>query len=387
MGRGAPALVEPFLKTRRPLDLERMDAGELRLCRWVDGDQTIDDALITVRRQPSGEAVVDISLHGGPRIVQRVLMMLKRAGARIVDRMDLVRESWPAAGTVEQEMLQLLLTAKTRAVASWLIGMPGRLSTQIDRIIRDLHTGQLAPARSSLARLCDHAGRVPYLLDGVRVVLIGEPNAGKSMLANILAEREHAIVSDLPGTTRDWVEHPGAIEGAPFTFVDTAGLGQSRDPIEREAVRRARRQVASADIVLRVIDGSQPPAPADRQAVEDHREQRRRDHVRRKELFAWNKSDLPRRAEYLALMARVAKAGVAVSARTGAGLAELRRKLSQTVGLDNWPGEMPAPFTARQIKACRRALSALTRAEPDRPGAVRWLNRVIGPAFSPEDRP
>jgi len=136
-----------------------------------------------------------------------------------------------------------------------------------------------------------------------------------------------------------------------------------------------------------VIDGSQPPAPADRQAVEDHREQRRRDHVRRKELFAWNKSDLPRRAEYLALMARVAKAGVAVSARTGAGLAELRRKLSQTVGLDNWPGEMPAPFTARQIKACRRALSALTRAEPDRPGAVRWLNRVIGPAFSPEDRP
>ena len=120
VGSRAPALVASFVKAKHSIDLEQMDAGQVRLGRWVDGGQTIDDALITVRHSPAGEAVVDISLHGGPRIVQRALSMLKRAGARIVEPIELIDRSWLTANAVERELLPALLRAKTRAVASWL---------------------------------------------------------------------------------------------------------------------------------------------------------------------------------------------------------------------------------------------------------------------------
>ncbi len=404
VGRRAAALVEQFLKSKRPIDLERMHEREIRLCRWVDGGQTLDDALVTVRRTGEGESVVDISLHGGPRIVQRALLMLKRAGARIVEPVELLGQSWTTKSGIECELLEVLPRARTRAVASWLAEMADRLRAEIAGIVREIQSDNLDAARASLGRLCRNADRLCHLLDGVGVVLVGEPNVGKSTLANALAGRDHAIVSDFPGTTRDWVEHLGAVDGIPFIFVDTAGLRETTDPVEIEAIRRTRQQIAPADIVLRVMDVSLAPTPADRRTVAWQSGPGRRDHVsRRRErsgredaggeetrpnlLLVWNKSDLPGHPGHQELMGQAGEAGLVISARTEARLGELRGALLRVVGLENWRQEMVSPVTRRQVAACRQALSVLSAGRPDGASASGLLQELVGPGLWAEDRP
>jgi len=404
-GRRAAAVVTPFLRSKRPIELERMGAAELRLCRWADGDEVLDDALVTVRHRRGGETIVDISLHGGRRIVQRALLMLKRAGARIVEPIELLDRGGHPAGPVERELLPILLRAKTRAVASWLARLVDRLPREIARALQELQADHRDAARLSLATLCRNAGKVRYLLDGVRVVVTGGPNVGKSALVNALAGREHALVSEVPGTTRDWVDHPGAVHGVPVTFVDTAGIHATDDPLEREAIRRARQQIKPADVVLRVIDLSAPPSPADRRAVAAGPKRRRRHVARPREktrhheetaepepadpcrVFVWNKSDLPHHAGHTALMARAGEAGMRVSARTEAGLSDMRLALLQAIGLENWQEKLLSPVTERQVTACRQALSALAAGGSDPAGAIAGLRELLGRDFSAERGP
>ena len=371
-GRGSAAVVGPMLRTKRPLDLDRMDPGTLRLCRLVDGDQALDDVIVTARRDARQNLSVNLSLHGGPRIVQRLLLMLKRAGARIVEPAELLEAYSPARHRLEQEGLEALLKAKTRAVASWLARTVERLETDLDDILRDLRADRLNAARDTLARLCEQRINTRYLLAGVRVTLVGEPNTGKSTLANQLAGRDAAIVSRTAGTTRDWTEHPGAIDGVPFTFVDTAGLRETRDPIEQEAIRRARLQIEPADLVLRVIDGSVPPTPADLQAFE--KTAQAGPHSRH--LLIWNKSDLSLHAGHAPFIEPTAASGILVSAKTGEGLDRLRHRLSERVGLTHWQNSVGQPFSQRQSQACCQALSALTAEPPDRSKAAHRLQSV-----------
>jgi len=441
VGQAAPAIVAPFLRSRRGLDLQHLDRSELRLCRIVDGSETIDDALVSVWHDPGGgesadnmpgpglagggEYVVDLSLHGGPRVVQRVLLLLKRAGARIVEPSELRSAGWPTAHAVEGDVLAALPRAPTRAVGIWLARMIDLLPTTVERIISDITAGSIEAARSALADLVQRGDQSRYLLDGVRVVLTGGPNTGKSTLANALAERERSIVSDTPGTTRDWVEHPAAVAGVPFTFVDTAGLRETDDPVEREAVRRARDQTASADVILQVMDASAPPTAADQQAVAEYlaaasappsTQERKAMHTgaspvarstppgralshfspltshlgcgrRPRRVFILNKSDRPLNARQASILRQVGPAGLLVSARTGAGLEGLRRRLVQ--GLD-WFGHLealPAPFTPRQIEACRDALSAVEPPRPDGIRAIRTLRILTRNPLLTEDRP
>jgi len=371
-GRGSGAIVGPMLRTKRPLDLDRMDPGVLRLCRLVDGDQALDDVIVTACRDARQNLSVNLSLHGGPRIVQRLLLLLKRAGARIVEPAELLKAYSPARHRLEQEGLDALLEAKTRAVASWLVRTVERLGVNLDAVLRNLRVNRLDAARDTLLRLCEPRINTRYLLAGVRVALVGEPNTGKSTLANQLAGRDAAVVSRTAGTTRDWTEHPGAIDGVPFTFVDTAGIRKTRDPIEQEAIRRTRGQIEPADLVLRVIDGSVPPAPADLQAFKEAAQAG--PHPRH--LLVWNKRDLSLHAGHAPFVEPTAASGMLISAKTGEGLHDLRRRLTERVGLTGWQDSVGQPFTQRQIRACRQALSALTADQPDRGKAAHWLQSV-----------
>lgn len=373
-GRESAAVVAPLLRTRKPLDLDRMDSGTLRLCRLVDGEEALDDVIVTVRRDASNNLTIDMSTHGGPRIVQRLLLLLKRNGATIVEPTELMKAYPQTCHALREELVETLLKAKTRAVTSWLARSVDRLQEEVDTVLADLKADRIDEARAMLSQMCEQRINMRYLLEGVRVTLIGEPNTGKSTLANQLAGRDAAIVSHLPGTTRDWTEHAGAVDGVPFTFVDTAGIRETLDPIEQEAIRRSHQQIEPADLVVRVIDGSMPLAPADRQWL-DKADGAPSD---AQCLFVWNKSDLPLHVDHERFMERMESPGLQVSAKLGTGIDGLRGRLIERVGFTGWQDRVGQPFTDRQCHALKQALSALS-SKPESSDKPRfWLQSVTG---------
>ncbi|HOA74353.1 MAG TPA: 50S ribosome-binding GTPase [Phycisphaerae bacterium] len=374
VGRNAIGAVNPhLLKGQRPVDLAQWRADELRLCRLVDGSETIDDAVVCVRTNESGEQVIDLNLHGGARIVQRALLMLQREGVRIVEPAELLHTCWPTPTRLAAKALPLLLTARTRRTAVWLARLPDLLRERVATIIAAVRSGPPADAVAALDSLLADARRAQLLIHGVRAVLVGKPNSGKSTLANALAEREHAVVSDTPGTTRDWTEHPAAIEGVPFTIVDTAGIRHTDDPIEAEAIARARRQVLTAHVIIRVNDLTQPP---DKQDEDLFGTDGQAAGEQTPLVDVYNKVDLPVHPKQAAR--GEGKPSVRISARTGQGIDRLRSLLLDQIGLPcqaDWPA---APFTAEQIECCRQAKAALTGVSPDRPRAVDCLEKMRG---------
>jgi len=379
IGHRAAEILSAHLQADRLLDLNAMGPLQLRLCRVVDNKETIDDAVVAARRDPAGQLVVDLNLHGGRRVVQRVLVMLERVGAKVVEVRDLLTALHDHLTDYDREAAEALLEVHTRPVAAWLARTIACLPVEVQQMVTDIQAGRIEEVRSTLALRCAAGERYGRLLAGVRVVLVGQPNTGKSTLANRLGGHERAIVSDTPGTTRDWTEHPGAVAGVPFTFVDTAGLRPTPDSIEEEAVRRSRDQVASADVVLRVTDASQPPTEEDIQAVEDAELTHEAPH-----LIAWNKIDLGYHPLQAILRERGIDRSAAVSALTGQGVDALHRLLIRVLGLEGWE-QATVPFSKRQLAAYRSALAALSEPHPDPKTAARRLKSVISVTSPGED--
>jgi tRNA modification GTPase len=278
--------------------------------RIQDAGGKVDEVLVTYFQAPNsytGDDLVEISCHGGILVTRRVLDLLLANGARMADPgeftqraflngkmdltqaeavMDLIRAQTELAlrsandqlaghlGNELADIRELLLT--TLAHVEAYIDFPDE---QIDPDTGKTLLDRIIALENRIDRLLATADQGRVLRHGLRTVIYGPPNAGKSSLLNLLLGYDRAIVSDVPGTTRDTIEEVINIRGIPVRLIDTAGARESSDLLESEGVRRTRQQVEQADLVIQVVDGSK--APADFKISED-----------RSHLLVLNKCDL-----------------------------------------------------------------------------------------------
>ncbi|HDQ46260.1 MAG TPA: tRNA uridine-5-carboxymethylaminomethyl(34) synthesis GTPase MnmE [bacterium] len=357
---------------------------------WIREDgEPVDEVVVTRFQGPhsyTGEDVVEIGCHGGPYVSRRIVELLIRHGARparpgefterafLNGRMDLsqaeavadlIRARTEASRRAAVYQLEGKLSERIRQVRDALIRLCGLLEIELDFGEEDVEFAsreELCGEISASITLCDgllesyERGRA--CREGVRVAITGSPNVGKSSLLNVLIEKDRAIVTEHPGTTRDIIEEVLDIAGVLFIISDGAGLRESDDPAEREGVRRAESRIRSADIVLLVLDGSRTLLP------EEARRIRSVLTMNPNILPVLNKADLPRRiTEKDATDYFEGRDILSVSAKTGQGIPELVRRLGESALSGALPREGEVLLTrARHFHAVRTARERLAEA-------------------------
>lgn len=333
-----------------------------------DGD-VIDQGIALYFSAPAsftGEDVLELQGHGGPVVLDRLLQQVLRLGARAAragefseraflnDKIDLVQaeaiadliaaESEQAAAAA-MHSLQGEFSSNIQQLLDQLVNLRMHVEStldfpeeEIDFLGDDAIAGKLDAVIKQLDVIHRNSVTGRVLNEGLQVVISGKPNAGKSSLLNLLAGHDSAIVSDIPGTTRDVLRETIRIQGVPIHIIDTAGLRESTDEIEQEGVRRARVAVEQADIVLRVVDVSTEASELPQQA---------------NQIVVLNKMDLlPPQQKLECIHEDV----VAISARTGEGLKSLQQAILRKGGY-----QQPAEQNTGLYSARRRHLQALDK--------------------------
>ena len=332
----------------------------------------VDEVLVTFMKAPRSytrEDVIEIGCHGGAVPLQRVLGLCVEHGARLAEPgeftlraflngrldlsqaeavLDVIRARTDAALRSAMGQLQGRLSGRVRAVRQELMAVLAYVTATIDFTEQEIPPQDIGPGlarlRDRLLDLVGEAERGMIYRQGVRVAIIGRPNVGKSSLFNALLRANRAIVTPVPGTTRDTVEETLNLRGVPVVLVDTAGLSeQSEDPVERLGVERSRSALNQADLILWVIDGSQPVSDAEREL--------RGLLNGRAAVVVANKADLPRVADLGEMDC------VALSALTGEGLADLEAAMSSRIlGGGVCGADGPMVSNPRHQRALQRAL-------------------------------
>jgi tRNA modification GTPase len=365
-GPGAPNIARALIGA-----LPAPRRARLAAFRDANGD-TIDEGLALFFPAPhsyTGEAVVELHGHGGPVVMHALLTACLDAGARLAEPGEFTRRAFLEGrlDLAQAEAVADLIDAASRGAArSALRSLQGEFSAaieslagalvelralteamldfpeeEVDTLHRDDAAGRLERVRAALETVFARSRQGSLLRSGVHVVLAGRPNVGKSSLLNRLAGEDRAIVTPIAGTTRDALRESIEIDGVPLVIVDTAGLRESREEVERIGVERARAEIARADVVLFVVEAGAGLSNDERA------------------LLAAMPDGVPcvRVANKIDRLDAGSCAGadsVAVSAKTGTGLDALRRAILDAAG---WhPGE-ESVFLARE-----RHLRALTKA-------------------------
>jgi len=353
-----------------PSDLE---SHTQHLGQIIENGSVIDQAMLSVHRAPNsytGEDLIEISCHGGGLVTARVLESCLRAGARparpgeFTERaylngridltqaeavIDLIRAQTDLALRSATEQLRGRLGEEFRGLQQRLIEIIAHVEASMDfpeegispdetETVRD----RLISLQSDIDRLIATAESGRILREGLRVVIFGATNAGKSSLLNRMLGFDRAIVSEMHGTTRDSIEELINLRGIALRLFDTAGLRVPENLVEREGIGRTQRALETADLRLHIVDAN-APRPADFE-------------MEANEMLILNKSDLPVHDDWSETDA------IRISCKTGAGLKELADEIYRRIGGEKLAAESPVAINTRHREQLRRASQAMARA-------------------------
>jgi tRNA modification GTPase len=341
-----------------------------------DSGELIDQVMMSIHRRPesyTGDDLVEISCHGGTLVTAKVLEACLRAGARaarpgeFTERaflngkmdltqaeavIDLIRARSDLALRSATEQLEGKLGEKISNIRQALIDLLANIEASVDFSEEGISPNEgnqlrvpLDSIRAKIADLLATADQGRVLRDGVRVVIYGATNAGKSSLLNRLLGYERVIVSDTHGTTRDTIEETLNLRGVPVRFLDTAGFQTSTSEVEREGIARTERWLQKSDLRLHVVDRNAPPPPHFESGAANGNE-----------IVVLNKSDLPEHAEWKDTDA------LRISCVTGGGLSDLENEILSRIGTQNLRAENALAINMRHRDCLRRALDACDRA-------------------------
>lgn len=362
----------------------KADTHTLHYGKIISRGQAVDEVMVAVMRAPrtfTREDVVEITCHGGLLPGKLVLDTLLRAGARVAEPGEFTRRAFlnGRIDLAQAEAVVDVIHARTElALEAANQQLAGGLSRRIHAIQEDLLNAlahieahidfpeeDIAPdTRENLDRrlqaasclmdeLLATAGEGRVLRQGIRAVILGRPNAGKSSLLNSLLGQDRAIVSAVPGTTRDTIEETANIRGVPVVFIDTAGIRAAKDQVEEQGIRRTRDALRHAELILAVVDQSEPFAGV----AEEIRAE-----IPRKVpcITVLNKADLPSVA---AESGSLPMPQVQVSCVTGQGMEKLKDTIQNAVWSRQRPGAAAAHavINSRHQDALTRAASACQR--------------------------
>ena len=316
----------------------------------VDGEETIDEVLVMLMRGPhsyTGEDTVEINCHGGVYVVRRILETVIKYGARPADPGEFTKRAFlnGKMDLSQAEAVGDLISSKNEyALRSSVSQLKGNIKKEIQKIREEIlyHTAFIETALDDPEHISvdgygeklevvveDHMKSLKHLLstcddgrmikEGIKTVIVGKPNAGKSSLLNLLIGENRAIVTDIAGTTRDILEEYITLHGISLKIIDTAGIRETKDIVEKIGVDRAREMAQKADLILYVVDSSVPLDENDEEIMEML--------TGKKAIILYNKTDLQPEIQPEILEEKTGHPVIPISAKEEKGITELEEQI------------------------------------------------------------
>ncbi len=381
-GKGSLSLLEKVFSKKPPYEHRKIYYGFIK---DKFGD-VIDEVLVNIHKAPksyTGEDLFEINAHGGLVCMNKILERLFEVGARLAEPGEFTKRAFlnGKLDLSQAEAVAKVISAKTeRALKVAERQLQGQFRSTLDDIrdkilflmaeneVRIDHPEEdlssitqaerlkmVSEIKENLKKIYRAAKYGNNLFNGMVLTIVGKPNVGKSSLLNLIVGQESAIVTDIPGTTRDIVKESFSIKGIPFSILDTAGIRKTEDVVEKIGVERSLRAIDRADIVLAVFDSSSELSDEDLQIIEKLKK------INSEVVAVINKSDLGQKIE---LSKIPFKHKVQISCKTGMGLKQLEDKL-ESIALKGFSDRELISLNASQMESLKKAIEMCEQLEQD----------------------
>lgn len=351
-GKDAIKIVKKIFRPQRQKDLEKVDSYTAHYGVIYDGEQMLDECIVLVMRGPhsyTAEDVVEIQCHGGVVLLRKILELTFRMGARPAEPgeftkraflngrldlsqaeavMDLIHSQNETALNQAMRQLRGSVRDKVKKLREVILYHVAFIESALDDPehiqIEDNHERfgrEIGQCKRMIEKLLSTADDGKIMQDGIKTCIVGKPNVGKSSLLNVLVGEERAIVTEVAGTTRDSLQETVILQGIPLHIIDTAGIHDTVDIVEKIGVDRAKMWIAEADLILYVVDASKPLEENDEKIMELIQD--------KKVIVLFNKSDLEKRVDDGKIRERFGDSVIEISAKLEEGMDLLYEKIKE----------------------------------------------------------